>query len=82
MIKVRDQNRPVVSCSVGPCEPAKIDSKLGVCVGHISLTASATDNCTPADWLFWEYKIDAFNDGKGVHGAVSYTHLDVYKRQV
>ncbi|MBK6352820.1 MAG: HYR domain-containing protein [Saprospiraceae bacterium] len=72
VIKVRDQNRPVVSCSVGPCEPAKIDSKLGVCVGHISLTASATDNCTPADWLFWEYKIDAFNDGKGVHGGYDF----------
>jgi len=72
VIKVRDQNRPVVSCNVGPCEPAKIDSKLGVCVGHISLTASATDNCTPADWLFWEYKIDAFNDGKGVHGGYDF----------
>ncbi|MBK8641095.1 MAG: M36 family metallopeptidase [Saprospiraceae bacterium] len=72
VIKVRDQNRPVVSCNVGTCEPAKIDSKLGVCVGHISLTASATDNCTPADWLFWEYKIDAFNDGKGVHGGYDF----------
>ncbi|MBK7812147.1 MAG: M36 family metallopeptidase [Saprospiraceae bacterium] len=69
VIKVRDQDRPVVTCNVGPCEPASIHPTLGVCVGHISLTASATDNCTPIDWLFWEYKIDAYNDRKGVHGG-------------
>jgi len=69
VIKVRDQDKPVVTCAVGPCEPATLDANLGVCVGHISLTADATDNCTPTDWLFWEYKIDAFNDGKGVHGG-------------
>jgi len=45
---------------------------LGVCVGHISLTAEATDNCSPIDWLLWEYKIDAYNDGKGQHGGYDY----------
>ncbi|MBK9272403.1 MAG: T9SS type A sorting domain-containing protein [Saprospiraceae bacterium] len=69
VIKVRDQDKPVVSCNVGPCEPASIHPTLGVCVGHISLSADATDNCTPVDWLFWEYKIDAYNDRKGVHGG-------------
>ncbi|MBK7695298.1 MAG: T9SS type A sorting domain-containing protein [Saprospiraceae bacterium] len=72
VIKVRDQDRPVVTCNVGPCEPAVIDPALGICVGHISLTADATDNCSPLDWLFWEYKIDAFNDGKGVHGGYDF----------
>ncbi|MFN8329770.1 MAG: hypothetical protein U0T81_00885 [Saprospiraceae bacterium] len=38
----------------------------------ISLTAEATDNCSPLDWLLWEYKIDLFNDGKGVHGGYDF----------
>jgi hypothetical protein len=69
VIKVRDQDKPVVTCAVGPCEPATLSPTLGICLGHISLTADATDNCTPTDWLFWEYKIDAFNDGVGVHAG-------------
>ncbi len=72
IIKVRDQDKPVVTCNVGPCEPAVINTALGVCVGHISLTASATDQCSPVDWLLWEYKIDAYNDGVGVHGGYDF----------
>ncbi|MBK9270565.1 MAG: HYR domain-containing protein [Saprospiraceae bacterium] len=72
VIKVRDQDKPVVSCNVGPCEPASIHPTLGVCVGHISLTASATDQCSPEDWLLWEYKIDAYNDGVGVHAGYDF----------
>ncbi|MBK9639877.1 MAG: hypothetical protein IPO72_00940 [Saprospiraceae bacterium] len=81
VIKVRDQDRPVVTCNVGPCEPAVIDPVLGVCVGHISLTADATDNCSPLDWLFWEYKIDAYNDGKGVHGGYDFRVGTLTQRQ-
>ncbi len=70
VIKVRDRNKPVVTCAVGPCEPATL---VGAgCVGHISLTADATDNCSPIDWLLWEYKIDAFNDGVGQHGGYDF----------
>ncbi|MFN8280061.1 MAG: HYR domain-containing protein [Saprospiraceae bacterium] len=69
VIKVRDKNKPVVECVVGDCEPAVLNNKEKVCYGHISLTASATDNCTPQDWLSWEYKVDLYNDGKGVHGG-------------
>ncbi|MEP7196843.1 MAG: HYR domain-containing protein [Saprospiraceae bacterium] len=72
VIKVRDKNKPVVTCQVGPCEPATISTQLGVCVGHITLTAEATDNCSPLDWLLWEYKIDLYNDGKGIHGGYDY----------
>jgi hypothetical protein len=81
IIKVRDQDKPVVTCNVGPCEPASIDPTLKVCVGHISLTATATDNCTPLDWLFWEYKIDAYNDGKGVHGGYDFRVGTLTQRQ-
>ncbi|MBK7244875.1 MAG: HYR domain-containing protein [Saprospiraceae bacterium] len=81
VIKVRDQDKPVVTCEVGPCEPAVIDPTLKVCVGHISLTATATDNCTPIDWLFWEYKIDAYNDGKGIHGGWDYRVGTLTQRQ-
>ncbi|NOT36155.1 MAG: T9SS type A sorting domain-containing protein, partial [Saprospiraceae bacterium] len=72
VIKVRDRDKPVVTCNVGPCEPATLSNALGLCVGHISLTADATDNCSPLDWLLWEYKIDAFNDGKGEHGGYDF----------
>ncbi|MBK7693901.1 MAG: hypothetical protein IPI30_06170 [Saprospiraceae bacterium] len=63
VIKVFDKKKPVVTCNVGACEPAVISAQLGVCVGHISLTATASDSCTPVDWLNYEYKIDAFNNG-------------------
>ncbi|MFN8280058.1 MAG: T9SS type A sorting domain-containing protein [Saprospiraceae bacterium] len=72
VIKVRDKDKPVVSCHVGDCQPATYDNNLKTCVGPISLTAEATDNCSPIDWLLWEYKIDAFNDGKGVHGGYDF----------
>ena len=62
VIKVNDKIKPNVTCHVGACEPAAINT-LGVCVGHISLRATASDSCTPSDWLSYEYKIDAFNDG-------------------
>lgn len=69
IIKVRDKDKPVVQCEVGDCEPATLNASNKICYGHINLTASATDNCTPEDWLSWEYKIDLYNDGKGIHGA-------------
>ncbi|MBK7880426.1 MAG: HYR domain-containing protein [Saprospiraceae bacterium] len=81
IIKVRDQDKPVVTCNVGPCEPAVVNAKLGVCVGHISLTSSATDKCTPEDWLFYEYKIDAYNDKVGVHGGWDFRVGSLTKKQ-
>ncbi len=63
VIKVRDTKKPEVTCHVGPCEPATLSNQLGRCVGHISLTATATDSCTQTDWLRYDYKIDAYNDG-------------------
>ncbi len=63
VIKVRDQVKPVVTCNVGVCEPAVFNSTLGTCFGHIRLTVTATDSCTPVDWLLHEYKVDLFNNG-------------------
>jgi hypothetical protein len=63
IIKVTDKIKPVVSINIGDCEPATKTN--GVCYGHLSITATATDDCSPLDWLFYEYKIDAFNDGQG-----------------
>ncbi|MBK8956119.1 MAG: HYR domain-containing protein [Saprospiraceae bacterium] len=67
IIKVTDTDKPVVSITVGDCEPAVKTN--GVCYGHINITADATDNCSPLDWLFYEYKIDFFNDGKGAYSG-------------
>ena len=72
IIKVHDTDKPVVSISVGDCEPAVKNATDNICYGHISLTADATDNCSPLDWLFYDYKIDAFNDGIGVHSGYDY----------
>lgn len=62
IIKVLDTNDPVVMCDVGDCSPAEKDS-LGICQGHIELTVDAEDECTPDNWLNYEYKIDLDNDG-------------------
>ncbi len=70
IIKVHDSDKPVVSISVGDCEPAVKTN--GVCYGHLTITADATDNCSPLDWLFYDYKIDAFNDGKGAHSGYDF----------
>jgi hypothetical protein len=72
IIKVRDLSKPVITVNVGPCEPAVKNPNDNVCYGHISLIADATDNCSPLDWLFYDYKIDLFNDGKGQHSGYDY----------
>ena len=72
IIKVHDTDKPVVSISVGDCEPAVKNATDNICYGHISLTADATDNCSPLDWLFYDYKIDLFNDGIGAHSGYDY----------
>lgn len=76
-----DLDKPVVTCVVGPCEPAKIDSNIKVCIGHIQLTASATDNITQEDDLMWEYKIDLYNDGRGGHGGYDFRVGKLSKHQ-
>ncbi|MFZ1515830.1 MAG: T9SS type A sorting domain-containing protein [Saprospiraceae bacterium] len=72
VIEVMDQTKPEVKCFAGPCEPADIKSQSGICSGHIQLTAEASDLCTKEDWLSWEYKIDLFNDNRGVLGNHDY----------
>lgn len=66
-MKQESGSKPVVSCTVGECEPAFINSMSPTCVGHIKLNATALDNCSADEHLIWEYKIDAFNDGVGVY---------------
>jgi len=77
IILVRDHNAPEVSCSVGECEPLTYrDTVINgerYCVGHVELRASAEDECSPTDWLVYDYKIDLFNDGTGKYGS-----YDVY----
>ena len=76
VIKVRDTKKPEVTCNVGACEPAVLNNQIGKCVGHIKLTATAFDSCTPADWLAYDYKIDANADG-----TVDYTVGSLTRRQ-
>ena len=66
-IEITDKNKPIVSCDVGPCEPIVLINSQ--CHAPIKLTAEATDNCSPNDWLLWEYRIDLFNDGVGKYNG-------------
>lgn len=72
IIKVHDTDKPEISVSIGNCESAFKNQLDQLCYGHISLTADATDNCSPLDWLFYDYKIDIYNDGKGIHSGFDY----------
>ena len=62
VIKVIDTNDPVVEAVIGDCEPAERDSN-EICNGHLELTVLAEDECTPSNWLRYEYKIDLDDDG-------------------
>ena len=62
IIKVLDTKDPVVTCEIGPCEPAVRNAQWS-CDGHIELTVDADDECTPDNWLNYEYKIDIDDDG-------------------
>ena len=72
VIVVHDLTAPEVTCQSGPCELAEKNSQSGLCEAHITLTASASDLCSPPDWLSWEYKIDLYNDGVGSYGGYDY----------
>ena len=72
IIKVHDTDKPVITISIGDCESAVINQLDQLCYGHITLTADATDNCSPLDWLFYDYKIDLYNDGKGIHSGFDF----------
>jgi len=66
-LEITDRTKPEVHCQVGNCQPSAM--KQGVCYAPITLTADATDHCSPSDFLFWEYKIDIDNDGKGQYNG-------------
>ncbi|MBX7164231.1 MAG: HYR domain-containing protein, partial [Saprospiraceae bacterium] len=68
VIKVRDNDDPVITIIPSNCEPASKNPQTQICEGHILLRIDVSDNCTPKDWLKWEYKIDLFADGKGKYG--------------
>ena len=56
-IKLIDTSKPVITnkdttiCSYGPCQE------------NVTLTANATDVCTPSTSLTYRFVVDAFNDG-------------------
>lgn len=70
-----DKNKPTVTCSTGPCTPAVRNSSTGRCMSHIEIIPMAFDSCTPENWLFYEYKLDLFNDGSFEYHVGSNTKL-------
>ncbi|MBK8955134.1 MAG: T9SS type A sorting domain-containing protein [Saprospiraceae bacterium] len=70
IIKVTDTDKPTVTIAFGdPCQPAVKNPVDNICYAPVVVTASATDNCSPLDWLFYDYKIDLYNDGIGQHSG-------------
>ncbi len=73
IIKVADQDRPQVAIAFGDfCQPAVKNPVDNICYAPLLVSAGATDNCSPLDWLSYEYKIDLYNDGKGQHSGYDY----------
>jgi len=60
IIKLTNKEAPVFN---DVCEDVDICSYSPDCTSGIRLSASATDECTPAEDLVWEYSIDLYNDG-------------------
>ncbi|MBK9221390.1 MAG: HYR domain-containing protein [Saprospiraceae bacterium] len=81
IIKVHDNDKPVITVSIGNCEPAVKNATNNICYGHITITVDATDNCSPLDWLFYDYKIDIYNDGVGVHSGFDYAVGPLTKKE-
>ncbi len=69
-LEINDQTKPTVKNNIGDCQIAFKQDNL--CYAPINLTAEAFDNCTPENWLLWEYKIDIDNDSKGIYNGFDY----------
>ncbi|MCC6815917.1 MAG: T9SS type A sorting domain-containing protein [Saprospiraceae bacterium] len=70
-IEVNDPIIPSVVAKIGTSEPPK--EKKDSCHSYIHLSVNTTDNCTPEDFLTFEYKIDINNDTQG-----KYSGFDLY----
>ena len=73
IIKVHDSDKPEVAIAISDfCQPAVKNPADNLCYAPILITVGATDHCSPEDWLFYEYKIDLYNDGKGEHSGYDF----------
>lgn len=73
VIKVQNEIAPEI---VEPCNNIEVCS-YGACGGPVTLTKSATDDCTPTEDLLWEWSLDIDADGdidrRGVGNSVTVT---------
>jgi hypothetical protein len=72
VIKVNDVSKPSIHINIGACVPAIKNPANNICHAYIEMNADATDNCSPANLLLYEYKIDLYNDGKGAYSGFDY----------
>ena len=70
VILVRDTDDPIITIEDPRCDTLRggYDSTLMTCTSHITMCASANDNCSPDDWLVYEYKLDLYSDSVGAFG--------------
>lgn len=67
-----DDDKPVITIDIGPCNPATKDSLDNICYGLLELSAEAIDDQTPKNDLVFTYKIDLNNDGIGSHSGFEF----------
>ncbi len=72
VIKVHDVDKPAITITMGNCYAAVKNPNDNICYGYLQIKAEATDNCSPVDWLSFDYKIDLYNDGKGIHNGYDF----------
>ncbi len=61
ILKLINTVAPVITSSCNDTMKCSYDANCGP--AEITLSASATDDCTPSGELFWQYQIDLGNDG-------------------
>lgn len=79
IIKVNNTIKPTIQDG---CEDLKVFTPDTSCFGaYVDIFASADDDCTPADQLFWQYSADLNSDGivdslvRGVGGVIRLRHF-------
>ncbi|MBK7341087.1 MAG: T9SS type A sorting domain-containing protein [Saprospiraceae bacterium] len=69
VIKVRDTISPDGHVVLGDCEPAFKQNGRSTCSGHLTINVDASDTCTVTGDIFYEYKLDLYNDGIFEYGV-------------
>ncbi len=67
--KVHLNNSVAPTFGIDQCNNIQVDADDGFCSAFVNLVSFATDDCTPAGSLYYNWEIDLYNDGSvDLHG--------------